>query len=248
MHGLPSLQSSAPVPTHALFAQVSPVVQLSLSLHASVLAVKAHAPATESHASLVHALPSAQRCAVPWQLPATHASLSVQKLLSVQAPLFMGVLLQPDVGLHTSAVHGLLSAHVALFTVPAHALLVQTSFTVQATPSSHAIVFAVLTQPVATLQVSVVHRLLSLQLSVAPLHVLLASHTSAVVHALPSLQGAPSPSGVYTQPVPTAQVSVVHGLLSLQTWPTPLQLAPTHTSLVVHGLPSSQATAKAVAV
>lgn len=62
---LPSLQSTAPVPAQTLLAQMSPVVQLSLSLHASALAVNAQAPATESHASFVQMLPSAQRCAVP---------------------------------------------------------------------------------------------------------------------------------------------------------------------------------------
>ena len=66
------------------------------------------------------------------------------------------------------------------------------------------------------------------------------------MHSFPSLaQAILLLACVQTPPLHT---SVVQGLLSLHTWPTPWQLAPTQTSLVVHGLPSSQAIALAAGV
>src|SRR5712692_4302397 len=69
------------------------------------------------------------------------------------------------------------------------------------------------TQPVAGLQVSVVHALLSLQGALGVKTQPVAGLQVSVVHALLSLHGA---LGVKTQPVAGLQVSVVHASLSLQ--------------------------------
>lgn len=196
VHALPSLQSSVPVLVQALLTQTSPVVHALLSLHAALLAVKTQLACWLEQLSSVHGLLSLHRCAVPVQVPFTHRSLSVQKLLSLHEPLFIGVLLQPVVALHTSAVHGFWSAHAALLTVPTHALLLQVSLMVHATPSLQALVLAALMQPVALEQLSVVHTLLSSQLTVVPLQVWVASQASPLVHASPSLQPAPVANGV----------------------------------------------------
>src|SRR2546426_4054148 len=72
-------------------------------------------------------------------------------------------------------------------------------------------VMGVKTHPVAGLQVSVVHALLSLQVMGVKTHPVAGLQVS-VVHALLSLQV----MGVKTQPMAGSQVSVVHALLSVQ--------------------------------
>jgi hypothetical protein len=62
---------------------------------------------------------------------------------------------------------------------------------------------------------------------------------SVCVQAFPSSQA--FVLFVKTQPDVRVQVSVVHGLRSLQTIPTPVQEPPPQVSPVVHSLPSSQA-------
>lgn len=90
------------------------------------------------------------------------------------------------------------------------------------------------------MQSSLVHTLPSSQ-GLVPLHSPL-THLSLVVHAMPSLQLAPSLVGVNTQPVLGSQLSVVHAWPSSHLRPpaTPAQLPLVHVSLLVHTLPSSQ--------
>jgi hypothetical protein len=81
----------------------------------------------------------------------------------------------------------------------------------------------------------------SLQSSAVPgLHAPLAQ-VSPLVHRLPSLQ-APAFSPVCWQPSALSQLSVVHGLLSLQSSaPPPLQVPFLQVSATVQASPSSQA-------
>jgi hypothetical protein len=122
------------------------------------------------------------------------------------------------------------------------------------------------TQPVAGLQLSFVHGLLSLQFGDEPPLQVPPLHTSMEVHAFPSLHGAtlfvckqpvagsqlssvqelPSVQraalSVWTQPVAGLQLSSVHRLLSLHDTAFPgLQVPPPHVSPVVQALPSSHA-------
>jgi hypothetical protein len=96
----------------------------------------------------------------------------------------------------------------------------QVSAVVQALLSSQGLVLGEFTQPVAGLHESFVHSLPSLQSGGGPLPMHTpAEQVSPVVHAFPSLHG--SLLGVFTQPVNSAQLSVVHGLLSLQSSAVP---------------------------
>jgi hypothetical protein len=118
------------------------------------------------------------------------------------------------------------------------------------------------------LQLSVVHTLPSLQTSGVPATHILAWHVSLPLHTVPSAHDEPSGRGAVRQPATGLQLSVVHGLPSLQvrgvpavhtppwqvsaplhtvasahevpsgSWGFP-QTPPAHTSLV-HGLPSAQ--------
>ena len=78
-------------------------------------------------------------------------------------------------------------------------------------PVSHGVLLAklVCTQPVAGLQVSIVHGLLSSQSTGSPTHVPAVVHRSLVVQALPSLQGLPTWLGSGTQ-VPVAGLHLKH--------------------------------------
>ena len=110
----------------------------------------------------------------------------------------------------------------------------------QAFASSQAFVLLVNTHPVAGLQLSVVHTLLSLQTSGAPEWQVPPAHVSPEVQAFPSSQAIVL--FVYTQPVAGLQLSVVQMLLSLQTTAEPaLQVPPPHVSPEVQAFPSSQA-------
>ena len=89
----------------------------------------------------------------------------------------------------------------------------------QAFPSSQAFVLFAKTQPVAGLQLSVVQRLLSLQSTAEPAWQVPPPQVSPAVQAFPSSHA--FVLFVKTQPVASVQVSVVHGLLSLQMRPAP---------------------------
>jgi hypothetical protein len=129
---------------------------------------------------------------------------------------------------------------------PTHAPPEQASFVVQASPSLHGRVLFVFTQPVAGSHVSVVHRLLSLQLTELPVQTPF-RHPSDVpgspladVQASWSLHTAPLGTLVWVQPVAGVHESFVHTLPSSQFGGGP----PTHAllaqvSLVVQAFPSS---------
>jgi hypothetical protein len=91
------------------------------------------------------------------------------------------------------------------------------------------------------LQVSVVHTLLSLQLTAVPAWQVPPPQVSPAVQAFPSSQA--FVLFVWMQfPVATSQLSVVHGLLSLQFGPPPpLQIPLRHVSPEVQAFPSSHA-------
>src|SRR5438105_665050 len=94
-------------------------------------------------------------------------------------------------------------------------------------------------QPVAGTQLSSVHTLPSLQLSVVPPVHVPPEHVSAVVHALPSSHDAVLL--VCTQPEAGVHESSVQPLLSLQFGGLlPLHTPAVQTSTVVHALPSLQ--------
>jgi hypothetical protein len=178
-----------------------------------------------------------QSTAVPWQLPPEHTSSVVQAFPSLHAFVLL-VWTQPVPGLHVSSVQGLLSLQSRA--VPAWQLPPEhTSPVVQAFPSLHGAVLLVKTHPVANVQVSVVHGLLSLHTIPTPLHTP-PRQTSPIVHGLPSSQGLMLLT--WTHPLAGLQLSVVQTLLSLQSSvPVPgWQLPPLQASPVVHALPSSQ--------
>ena len=160
----------------------------------------------------------------------------VHALPSSQAFVLL-VKTHPVASAHVSVVQGLLSLQT--IPTPAQAPPLQTSPDVQALPSSQAFVLLVNTHPVAGLHVSVVHRLLSSQTTAAPGWQAPAPHVSPDVQALPPSQAIVL--FVKTQPVAGLQLSVVQGLLSLQTIPTPAQTPPLQASPDVHALPSSHA-------
>src|SRR5882672_1195272 len=96
---------------------------------------------------------------------------------------------------------------------PAQVPALQTSLSVQISASLHDVPFSGVgskTQPLAGLQLSKVQPFESLQTTVPPPTQLPPLHTSAVVHALPSLQLAPFRGvGSNAQPVAGLQVSAV---------------------------------------
>src|SRR5204862_167524 len=111
------------------------------------------------------------------------------------------------------------------------------SFVVQASPSLHGAVLFVWTQPVAGLQLSVVHTFPSSQLGAGPPTRAQARRVGFVVQASPSLHGAVL--FVWTQPVAGLQLSVVHTFPSSQfVAGPPTHVPPLHVSFVVQASPS----------
>ena len=134
------------------------------------------------------------------------------------------VCVQPLAGLQASVVQTLLSLQSG-GGPPAQLPPAQWSPVVHALPSSQGSLLFTCVQPVAGLQESVVHTLLSLQLGGGPPWQLPPAQVSLVVQALPSSQGAALL--VFTQPVAWLQMSVVQTLLSLQSGGgPPAQLPP----------------------
>ena len=172
--------------------QVSPVVHALPSSQGLVLLANTH-PVAGLHESFVHGLLSLHTVAVPgWQLPPPHVSPVVQGLPSSQAAVLFAKT-HPVPGLHESLVQGLLSlqtvADPAWHVPPPHV-----SPVVQGLPSSQALVLFAWKQPVTALQRSFVqgfeslhwvavvsvktHPVAGLQLSAV--HTLLSLHTTAV--------------------------------------------------------------------
>ena len=118
--------------------------------------------------------------------------------------------------------------------------MAQKSPLVQALPSSQAFALFAKTQPVDLSQLSVVHTLLSLHTRGPPGWHVPSVQKSPTVQALPSEQA--FALFVKTQPLAVSQLSVVHGLLSLQFIAVPGRHVPkAQKSPAVHALPSSQA-------
>jgi hypothetical protein len=110
------------------------------------------------------------------------------------------------------------------------------------------LVTAEFTQPVVVLQLSLVHALLSLQLSAVPAVHVPFWQVSLPLQTLLSLHDVPFSTGLCVQPKTGSQASVVHGLLSLQLRVVPaLQVplwqvsAPLHTVLSAHDVPLGSA-------
>ena len=161
----------------------------------------------------------------------------MQALPSLQVAS-LAKLTQPLLTSHESLVHTLLSSHWTA--LPAwHLLPLHTSPLVQALPSLQVASLAKLTQPLLMSHESLVHTLLSSQLSAAPAWHLVFLHASPTVQALPSVQGKVLAARI--QPLPGSQRSVVQRLLSSQLAAAPawhwlaLQMSP-----VVQALSSEQ--------
>jgi hypothetical protein len=122
----------------------------------------------------------------------------------------------------------------------------QVSAPLQTVLSAHVVPLetAVWTQPVAGLQVSVVHTLLSLQFGGVPAVQVPLWQVSAPLQALLSVHEVPLATLVLAQPVVALQESLVQTLLSLQLSAVPaVQVppwqvsAPLHTVLSAHAVP-----------
>jgi hypothetical protein len=212
VHGLLSLQTSGEPGWQDPPAHTSPVVQAFPSEHDAVLFVKTH-PVVELQVSVVQTLLSLQVTGVPARhVPLRQASPVVHALPSEQLPVLL-VNTQPVAGLQLSVVQGLLSSQTT--GVPGwHVPPLHMSPVVQAFPSEQETVLLVNTHPVAVLQVSVVHGLLSLHVNGVPTQA--PATQASVVQALPSEQLF-ALLGVKTHcPVVRLQTSSVQGLKSLQ--------------------------------
>jgi hypothetical protein len=123
------------------------------------------------------------------------------------------VVTHPDAGLQLSSVQTLPSLQLS-GGPPAQAPPLQASFVVQALPSLHGALLFTNTQPLAGLQLSSVHVLLSLQVTAGPGTQAPPLHVSLAVQAFPSLHEAVL--NVCLHPKVEWQVSVVQTLPSSQ--------------------------------
>ena len=168
---------------------MSPAVQALPSVHAMVFATYLH-PVALSQLSVVQRILSSQMGAgPPTHAPAEQASAVVQALLSVQ-PSELLTYLQPDAGSQLSVVQTLPSSQFGA-APPTHLPPPHKSLVVQAFPSEQTtVLLATWQDPVAVLQLSSVHGLLSLHVLAAPGTHLPTVQTSLSVHALLSEQAA----------------------------------------------------------
>jgi hypothetical protein len=228
VHTLPSLQTSAVPALQVPLWHVSGPLQTFPSEHEVPFrtAVAVH-PVDGLQLSVVQTFPSLQTSGVPpAHAPAWQDSAPLQTLPSEHAvPFATGVVVQPEVGLQPSVVHGFESLQTT--GVPAvHAPLWQVSAPLQRFPSEHAAPFG---------RTALVH---------APdVHV-------SVVHGFESsqspftVQEVQPPIGVCWQPLTALHVSVVHASLSLQLSAVPAAQVPVwqaseplHTFASRHGVP-----------
>ena len=229
-----------PVPVHLPFAHTSPVVQALPSLHEPLLLVFTH-PLAGLQVSSVHTLLSVQLAGLPaWQVPPEQLSPLVHALPSLQLATLL-VVVQPSTESHKSFVQGFKSLHTCV-APPTQVPPWHESAVVQALLSSQPALLAACVQPVAVLQPSSVHGLLSLQPTALPPTHVPPEQTSPVVHALLSLHSALL--FVCAHPPIASQLSVVHGFWSSQlTAVLPAHVPPAHTSPLVHALLSLQPSA-----
>src|SRR5437870_873894 len=178
-------------PTQTPPAQVSAVVHALPSLHGRVFGAFTQ-PVAGSQESVVHTFASSQLGAgPPTHVPFAQVSAVVQALPS---------------------------SHGKVFGVPTHTPAAQVSPEAQGLPSLQGRVFTAFTQPVAGLQESVVHTLPSLQLGGGPPTQTPPAHASAVVQALPSLQGRVFGVPPTHAAAPSQVLPLMQGLLA-QAWP-----------------------------
>jgi len=197
-----------------------------------------HAPARQWSPS-VHKLLSVQiMAAPPLQTFAAQTSPEVQASPSSQAAEFP-VCRQAVPPAQASSVHALPSSQPPA--EPAQTPLVQTSLIVQIFPSLQALPLPALwSQPLAGLQLSLVHGSASLQSSAVVPTQPPAAQWSPTVQTLLSLQLALLTACV--QPLAAPQASSVHALPSSQGGgPWPAQTPALQASPTVHGLPSLHA-------
>lgn len=183
---MPSLQFTAPPPTHDPPAQASFWVQAFPSLHGLELGEKTH-PDVGEQVSVVQALESLQTTDGPGtQTPPEQTSVVVQASRSLQGRVLL-VFTQPVAGLQVSSVQTLKSLQLSVVP-PWQVPLTQMSAVVQAFPSLHAELLLACVHPVAGLHASVVQIFPSLQFGAGPPTHVPPAQVSPVVHALPSLQ------------------------------------------------------------
>src|SRR6185369_3957001 len=227
------------VPVHEPPEHASLVVQNSPSSHGSVLARFSQALLVSLHASVVHGFASPQSRAGP----ATHAPLLqtsplVQNRPSSHGAVLFTLLHESVSSAQVSVVQALASSQVVAGpptqTPPAHA-----SPFVQNNPSSHGTVLLRLSQTsVASLHVSVVHRLVSAQSRAVPLqapfaHVSFTVQNSESSHAIVLFT-------LSQTSVVSLHESFVQTLLSPQSLAGPPTQAPAaQVSAVVQNRPSS---------
>ena len=237
VQGLPSLQATALPGWQAPAAQMSPTVQMLLSSQAAVLLVDVQPP-WASQFSVVQGLPSSHGlgfCGL--HTPPLQASPLVQLLLSSQVAV-LSLNWQPFCVSQLSSVHGLPSLQGSLpgaMQVPP----LHTSPRLQTLPSLQGSWLLANTQPALGSQLSVVQGFWSSHGVAAPGRQALSLQVSPMVHALPSLQLAPS-SEVATQPFNLSQLSMVQGFLSSQAMAAPAHFSPWHVSPLVQASLSSQ--------
>ena len=145
---------------------------------------------------------------------------------------------QPPPPLHLSTVHGLPSSHTTT-APPLHLLFVHFSPVVQGLLSSQ-VVCGEWEQPVVKLHLSLVHGLSSAQVGPVPRQARFV-HLSLVVHGFSSSHALPSLLATCLQASLGSHVSLVQALPSSQfNFKVELHTPPTHCSVIVHTLPSSQ--------
>jgi hypothetical protein len=210
--------------------QVSFVVQASPSLQGALLSVWTQPVITLQLSSVQPLLSSQFGGGPPRQAPPLHVSLVVQASPSSQG-FVLFVCMQPEPESQLSSVQPLLSSQFG-GGPPAQLPPLQVSLVVQASPSSHGALLLVLTQPLAGLQLSSVHTLLSLQFGGGPPRQEPPLQVSLVVHALPSLHGALLLA--CTHPMAGLQLSSVQTLLSSQFTGSLTHAWLSQCSLVVH--------------
>ena len=205
--------------------QTSPVVQNRPSLQGLVLGALTQTSLISLQESFVQTLLSLQILATPPQVPPPHVSPVVQNRPSSQGTVLLVLTQTSVVSLQVSVVQTLLS--LQLRGLVAQIPPLQTSPVVQKRPSSQGFALGAFTQTsVVSLQLSVVHTLLSLQFLAAPPQVP-PPQVSPVVQKRPSLQG--TLLLVLTQRSEASlQLSVVQTLLSLQVRGAPEQVPPVH--------------------
>jgi hypothetical protein len=186
-------------------------------------------PKTGSQLSVVHTLPSSQSSGVPGvHTPAWQVSPPLHTLASLhEVPFNTGVLAQPVAASQLSVVQTLPSLQSSAL-AGVHTPFWQVSFPLQTSPSAHEepLGSGAVWHPAIGSQLSVVQTLPSLHASGLPAAHTAAWQVSTPLQTLASAQEVPFTTGEYSQPKTGSQVSVVHGLASLQVSAVPAVQVP----------------------